>query len=138
MATKSSKKEKQLRLKLVTQSLKVIETWSPLIIQGKSIIQEILQDRENQDFNVNLQNSCEKLNEIVKELKKIVEILDSNQGKLTNLQDLSNLSLDTSQSFNLVTDDTEIIDGHEIITKCLEKQWQICSSVAENIAYKVC
>ena len=137
MATKSTKKEKQLRLKLVNQSLKIIETWSPLIIQGKAIVQEILQERENQDFNVNLQNACENLNGIVKELRKIVEILESNQEKLTNLQDLSNLSLDVSQSFNIVTDDTEIIDNHDSVTKCLHNQMRICSSIAENIAHKV-
>ena len=72
-----------------------------------------------------------------KNFDEIVTNLELNQSKLTNLQDLSNLSLNTSQSFNLVSDDSEIIENHEILLNCLKKQSEVCISVAENIAHKV-
>ena len=144
MATnsKSSKKEKQLRLKLVKNSLKGIETWPTLISKGKTIIQDILrQEKSKTEFDGNLQNSCENLTEIVDQCQAIVSAIESNHSKLNSLQDLSNLSLDTSaenQSFNLdsSTSDCEIIDCHDIVLKSYQKQLRILTSVAENIAFK--
>ena len=136
----NSKKEKQLRSKLVKNSLKSIETWPTLISKGKTTIQEILrQENSTSEFDGNLQNSCENLTEIVDQCAKIVSAIESNHSKLNSLQDLSNLSLDTSSSFNLdssATSDCEIIDCHDIVLKSFQKQLGILTSVAENIAFK--
>ena len=136
-SSKSNKKEKQLRLKLVKTSLKSLDTWPALISKGKPIIQEILR-QESTDFDVNLQNSCENLTGIVDQFQEIVTLIEANHQKLTSLQDLSNLSLDTSvnQSLNLDSSESEIIECHETVLKSLQNQLQILLEVSKNIAFK--
>jgi hypothetical protein len=146
MASNISKKEKQLTVKRISETLKNIDKWMIVCEEGKPIIQEILAAKKDltkeKDFSHQLQNLCDKLNDSMPKLEAILISIDESHEKLQSVHELSNLSFNASSSnqssFSLegsFAQDTiaQVLFHHQTISDHLKSQFQLLKDVAENI-----